>query len=66
MKKAKSKDEFWFVLGILNVLAMVYPTSVYLRADRTEDQIVALAVLFGLGLVLAILDTVSIVVAYSQ
>jgi len=66
MKKAKSKDEFWIVLGILNVLAMVYPTSVYLRADSTEDQIVALAVLFGLGLVLAILDTVSIVVAHSQ
>ena len=28
MKKGKSRDEFWLVLGILNVLAMVYPTSV--------------------------------------
>ena len=65
MKKAKSKDEFWFVLGILNVLAMVYPTSFYLRADSIEDKIVALAVLFGLGLLLAIVDTVSIVAAYS-
>ncbi len=42
-----------------------YPTSFYLRADSTEDQIVALAVLFGLGLLLAIVDTVSIVVTYS-
>jgi len=65
MKKAKSKGEFWFVFGILNALAMVYPTSSYLRADSTEDQIVALAVLFGVGLVLAIVDTVSIVVTYS-
>jgi hypothetical protein len=65
VKKAKSKDEFWFVFGILNALAMVYPTSFYLRADSTEEQIVALAVLFGVGLLLAIVDTVSIVVAYS-
>jgi len=65
MEKAKSKDEFWFVFGILNALAMVYPTSSYLRADSTEDQIVALAVLFGVGLVLAIVDSVSIVVTYS-
>jgi len=66
MKKAKSKDEFWLVLATLNVLAMVYPTSVYLRADSSEDQIVALALLFGLGLLLAIVDTISIVVAQSQ
>jgi hypothetical protein len=65
MEKAKSKDEFWFVFGILNALAMVYLMSRYLRADSTDDQIVALAVLFGVGLVLAIIDTVSIVVTYS-
>ena len=65
MKKAKSKDEFWFVSGMLNALAMVYPASFYLRADSTEDQIVALAILFGVVLVLAIVDTVSIVVTYS-
>jgi hypothetical protein len=65
MEKAKSKDEFWFVFGILNALAMVYLMSRYLRADSTDDQIVALAVLFGVGLVLAIIDTVSFVVTYS-
>ncbi len=64
MKKGKSTDEFWLVLGVLNVLAMVYPTSVYLRTDSAEDQIFAAFVLVGLGLFLAIIDTVSIVVAY--
>lgn len=64
MKKQKSKDEFWLVLATLNVLAMVYPTSAYLRADSMEDQILAVFVLCGLGLVLAILDTVSIAFAY--
>ena len=52
------------VLGILSVLAMVYPTSVYLRTDSAEDQMFAAFVLVGLGLFLAIIDTVSIVVAY--
>jgi len=66
MKKGKSRDEFWLVLGILNLLAMVYPTSVYLRADSMEDQVLAVFVLFGVALLLAIVDTVTIVVAYSQ
>jgi uncharacterized membrane protein YhaH (DUF805 family) len=66
MKKPKSRDEFWLVLGTLNVLAMVYPTSLYLRAASTEDQILGLAVLIGLGLLLAIIDTVSVMVAYLQ
>ncbi len=65
MKKSKSKNEFWFVLAILNMLALVYPTSFYLRADGTEDQVMALAVLLALGILLAIVDTVSVVVAYS-
>jgi uncharacterized membrane protein YhaH (DUF805 family) len=63
MKKAKSRDEFWLVLVILHVLAMVYPTRVYLSADSIEDQIMALAILFGLGM---LFDTVSIMVTYSQ
>jgi len=66
MKKGKPRDEFWLVLGILNVLAMVYPTSVYLWADSIEDQVLAVFVLFGVGLLLAIVDTLSIAVAYLQ
>lgn len=66
MKKKKSREEFWLILGIVNLLALVYPMSCYLRADSIEDQIVAVSVLIGLGLLLAIVDTVSIVVAYSQ
>ena len=66
MKKGKSRDEFWLVLGILNLLAMVYPTSVYLRADSIEDQVLAVFALFGVGLLLAVVDTLSIAVAYLQ
>jgi hypothetical protein len=66
MQKNKSKDQFWLVLGTLNVLAMLYPMSSYLQADADEEKILAVCVLIGLALLLAIIDTVSIVVAYSQ
>ena len=66
MKRAKSREDFWLVLGLINLLAMLYPMNCFLRADSMEDQIVAVFVLLGLGLLLAIVDTVSIVVAYSE
>ncbi len=53
------------MLGLINLLAMVYPMSSYLQADGM-DQVLWVCVLFGIGLVLAIVDTVSIVVSYSQ
>ena len=66
MKTKKSLDQFWFGLGTLNLLAMAYPISVYLRADSMEEQVLATFVLVGLSLLLAIVDTVSIAVAYSH
>jgi hypothetical protein len=66
MKKQKTRDDFWLILGLINLVAMIYPTSYYLRADCVEDQIMAVVVLCGVGLVLAVVDTVSIAVAYSQ
>jgi hypothetical protein len=66
MKKQKANDDFWFVLGIINILAMAYPTSLYLRADGLEDKVLAVFVLCAVGLLLAIVDGVSIMAAYSQ
>jgi uncharacterized membrane protein len=66
MKKQKANDNLWFVLGMINILAVVYPISSYLKADSIEDQVLAVSVLVGVGLVLAIIDTVTIAVAYSQ
>jgi len=65
MKKQKSRENFWLMLGLINLLAMVYPVSSYLRADGM-DQVLWVCVLLGIGLVLAIVDTISIVVSYSQ
>jgi len=64
MRKNRTKEQFWHVLGSLNIIAMAYPIGTYLRADSMEDQILAVSVLVGLGLLLAIVDTVSIAVKY--
>jgi hypothetical protein len=66
MKKKQSKDQFWLVLGALNLLAMAYPITAYVRADSMEEQILAIFVMVGIGLLLAIVDTVTIAVTYSS
>ena len=64
MRKKKTKEQFWSVLGSLNMIAMAYPIGIYLRADGMENQILAISMLVGVGLLLAIVDTVSIAVCY--
>jgi hypothetical protein len=66
MKKQRVLDDFWLVLGLINLVAMVYPASCYMQAGSMEYQLMAVFVLVGVGLLLAIVDTVSIAVAYSQ
>lgn len=66
MKKRKARKDFWLILGLINLVAMIYPMSCYLQADNVENQIMAVFVLCGIGLLLAIVDTVSIAVAYLQ
>ena len=66
MRKNKTKEQFWCGLGSLNMIAMAYPIGTYLRADSMEDQILAISLLVGVGLLLAIIDTVSIAVSYSD
>ena len=66
MRKNKTKEEFGSVLGAINMIAMAYPIGTCLRADSMEDQILAVSVLVGAALLLAIVDTISIVVRYSN
>jgi hypothetical protein len=66
MKTQKSREDFWLRLGLINLVAMVFPMSCYLQADSQEDQIIAVSMLIAVGLLVLIVDMVSIVVAYSQ
>ena len=63
MKRRGTTNQFWLVLGTLNVLVMVYPIVLVCRADRVDARLLATFVLIVAIFLLAIADTVSIVVA---
>jgi hypothetical protein len=54
------------VLGIINLLIMIYPLNCYLQADSSEDHLMSVLIIIAATLILAIIDAVSITVAYSQ
>ena len=49
---------------MINIVAMIYPVTLYLQADNSDAQFFATIVLFGAAFLLAITDTVSAIVAY--
>jgi len=65
MANAKSKSQFWTILGAVNLLIIAYPVSMLLGADTQGDMILATVALLGAGLVLGITDVISVLLAYS-
>jgi len=51
---------------MINLIAMIYPVGLFFQADSADAQFFATIVLLGAAFLLAITDTVSVVVAYSQ
>jgi len=66
MQKKKPGDLFWAVLGMFNLLVVCYPVGLCLQVEDDLERLLATFVLIGAGLLLAIVDTVSIVIAYSE
>ena len=64
--KKKPGDLFWLLLGIFNVMGASYPLSLCLQSESDLERLSAVFVMIGAGLLLAIVDTVSIVAAYSK
>lgn len=52
------------MLGALNVFAILYPIGLVLRADSGDAHLFAAVVLIGIVFLLAIADTISIVLAH--
>ncbi len=65
MRKNQSKARFWIVLGVINLLALAYPFSLF--ADPNQDgALVGTITLLGVALVLGIADVISVALAYSM
>lgn len=65
MTRNRSKAGFWTVLIAVNVLMLVYPISMLLGTDKQDGTIVGVIALCGVGLLLAVADMISVLLAYS-
>lgn len=63
MKTKKPTTEFWTVLTMVNVLALIYPIRLVLRATSVDQNLFAACVLVLSLFLLVVVDAVSIVVA---
>ena len=63
MKRNKSSREFWMVLALVNVLALIYPINLLLRARSVDENLFATFVLIASVFLLVLGDAISIVAA---
>jgi hypothetical protein len=63
MKSDKSGRDLWIVLALANVLALVYPINLSLRAKSVDENLFATFVLIASIFLLALVDAISIVAA---
>jgi hypothetical protein len=66
MRQRSQKARFWTILAMINIVAMIYPVTLYFQAEGGDAQFFAAIVLLGAAFLLAITDTVSVIVAYLQ
>ncbi len=65
MKTSKLTTEFWTVLTIVNVLALIYPIRLLLCANSVDENLFATFVLIGSVFLLVVVDAISIVAAHA-
>ena len=63
MKRKRPLIGFWTVLTAANVLALIYPSNLLLRANSLDEHLFATVVLIISVFLLASVDAISIVVA---
>ena len=63
MKTDKSRRDLWIVLALANVLALVCPINLSLRATSVDENLFATFVLIASIFLLALVDAISIVAA---
>jgi hypothetical protein len=63
MKRSTPTTEFWTVLAMVNLLGLIYPIQVLLRANSVDENLLATCVLVGALFLLVVVDAISILVA---
>jgi hypothetical protein len=55
MKKSKPATEFWTVVTMVNLLGLIYPIDLLLRANSVDENLFATSVLVGSIFLLSLL-----------
>jgi hypothetical protein len=63
MKRRAPNTQFLTALAAVNVLALLYPTSLLLHAKNAYENLLATVALIGFVFALAVVDAISILVA---
>jgi hypothetical protein len=63
MKKHEANSQLWTTLAMVNVLALIYPISLLIRADSGDENLFAIFALIGVVFLLLTVDAVSIVIS---
>lgn len=66
MTKNTRNTKAWMILALLNVLVILYPTSLYLNAGDGESRLMGAFALIGVAFILAIADMFTIVIAIAD
>jgi hypothetical protein len=61
MKRNKPNTQFWKVLAMVNVLALIYPIGLLHRAESADENLFAAFALIGVVFLLLTVDAVSMV-----
>ena len=65
MARKRPKTQFWLILLLINIAAMIYPVAMMVQADSSESRIYALLAALGVVFMLALINWVSTVIAYA-
>ena len=63
MRRNKASRASWLILALVNVLALMYPINLMLRAKSIDENLFATFALIASVLLLALVDAISIVTA---
>lgn len=66
MRNKRRDLRWWIIIALLNILVIEYPAGLYLQAGDDSSRLTAALILGGVGLVLAIADCFTVLLAVVQ
>jgi len=66
MRSRRRDPKWWLIAALLNILVIEYPAGLYSQAGDDSSRVMAALILGGVGLVLAIADCFTVLLAVAR